>query len=134
MMLVVKYQPASFFAKLIKKENRLDRMATTNRIKKIKLNDGSVYSIFDEGALRLNENKIICTGNTVVDEAIIDGHLSITEIDDIPLADITEDILVTDANGQIHKENIRTVLKNIGCITASVENEVLNLFTVSEII
>lgn len=98
-----------------------------NRIKKIKLSNGSVYSIFDEGALRLNSDKVICTGNTVVDEAILQGHLSITEIDDIPLENITEDILVTDSNGKIYKENIRQVLREIGCITADVDDEILIL-------
>lgn len=98
-----------------------------NRIKKVKLSNGSVYSIFDEGALRLNSDKVICTGNTVVDEAILNGHLSITEIDDIPIAQLTEDILVTDANGTVYKENIRQVLREIGCVTAEVTDEILFL-------
>lgn len=111
-------------------------MADIKRIRKIKLSDGSVYSIFDEGALRLNADKVLCTGNAVVDEVILQGHfsterLSITEIDDVSIKDLTEDILVTDKDGGVHYENIRAVLKEIGCVTAEVENEVLNLFTVS---
>lgn len=100
-------------------------------IKKIKLSNGSVYSIFDEGALRLNDDKIICTGNVVVDEAILNGHLSITEIDDIPVAQSSEIVLVPGANGEIKKQNIRQVLRDIGCITATVENEILTLDAVS---
>ena len=57
-------------------------MADTLRIKKIKLNDGSVYAIFDEGSLRLNDNNVLITGNNIVDNMIIKGSLQITEIDD----------------------------------------------------
>lgn len=100
-------------------------------IKKIKLSNGQVYSIFDEGALRLNADNVICTGNTVVDEAILDGHLSISEIDDIPLAQSSEIVLVPGPNGIIKQQNIRQVLRDLGCITANVENEILNLESVS---
>lgn len=41
-------------------------------IKKIKLSDGSVYSIFDEGALRLDpESNKLLTGNQVVDNVLL---------------------------------------------------------------
>jgi hypothetical protein len=53
-------------------------------IKKIKLSDGSVYSIFDEGALRLNNEGKLITGNQLVDSLILSG-LYITEIDEIPV-------------------------------------------------
>lgn len=53
-------------------------------IKKIKLSDGSVYSIFDEGALRLNDEGKLITGNGMVDSLILDG-LYIVEIDDVPV-------------------------------------------------
>ena len=46
-------------------------------IKKIKLSDGSVYSIFDEGALRLNNEGKLVTGNIVVDEIIVKNDLYI---------------------------------------------------------
>lgn len=97
-------------------------------IKKITLSNGSTYAIFDQGALRLDPttNKII-TGVGVVDEAILDGHLSITEIDDVPLADVQYPVLVQGANGEIKQQDIRQVLKNLGLITANVQNEILNL-------
>ena len=44
-------------------------------IKKVKLSDGSVYSFFDNGALRLNENNVLITGNDVVDQVIIQKKL-----------------------------------------------------------
>lgn len=107
-------------------------MAIAGRIKKIKLSDEKIYSIFDEGALRLDPTtKKILTGNTVVDEAILDGHLSIIEIDDVPLAQVQAKVLVQDAtSGEIKQQDIRQVLKNLGLITATVENNILDLAVV----
>ena len=65
-----------------------------NRIKKIKLSNGSVYSIFDEGSLRLNSNNILITGNSIVDEVILEGNLYITEVDDIPITSNIDNVLV----------------------------------------
>lgn len=73
-------------------------MADTLRIKKIKLNDGSVYAIFDEGSLRLNDNNVLITGNNIVDNMIIKGSLQITEIDDIPVDKSLEYVLTWDAS------------------------------------
>lgn len=61
-------------------------------IKRIKLSDGSVYSIFDEGALRLNSEGKLITGNKVVDALII-GGLYITEVDDMPLGSGIDNVL-----------------------------------------
>ncbi|MBO7691892.1 MAG: hypothetical protein J6T10_04565 [Methanobrevibacter sp.] len=103
-------------------------MAVNGNIKKVKLSDGKIYSIFDEGALRLDPTtKKILTGSTVVDEAILDGHLSIVEIDDVPLANVQMKVLVQGANGEIKQQDIRQVLKNLGLITASVTDGTLNL-------
>ena len=43
-------------------------------IKKIKLSNNQIYSIFDEGALRIDEttHKLI-TGNAIVDQVLLDG-------------------------------------------------------------
>ena len=100
----------------------------SGNIKKIKLSNGNIYSIFDQGALRLDTttNKII-TGVGVVDEAILDGHLSITEIDDVPLAQVQYPVLIQGANGEIKQQDIRQVLKNLGLITARMDEEVLRL-------
>lgn len=100
-------------------------------IKRIKLSNDQIYSIFDEGALRLNEENILCTGNTIVDNIIISEGLSIKEIDDVPLADSNETVLTVNANGKIIKQNIRQVLRDLGLITATVKDETLNLDTVS---
>ena len=93
-------------------------------IKKIKLSDGSVYSIFDEGALRIDpkSNKLL-TGNQVVDNVIIEGNLSILEIDDVPLDAAIDNVLVQDATtGQIKKRSTDKLLEDIGGISYSIDN------------
>ena len=93
-------------------------------IKKIKLSDGSVYSIFDEGALRLDpESNKLLTGNKVVDNVIIEGNLSILEIDDVPLDAAIDNVLVQDATtGQIKKRSTDKLLEDIGCSSYSIDN------------
>ena len=93
-------------------------------IKKIKLSDGSVYSIFDEGALRLDpESNKLLTGNQVVDNVIIEGNLSILEIDDVPLGAAIDNVLVQDATtGQIKKRSTDKLLEDIGGISYSIDN------------
>lgn len=102
-------------------------MAESNRIKKIKLSNGAVYSIFDEGALRLNADKKLVTGNSVVDQVIIQGSLSIAQVDDVDVSELNEDILVQSSDGTIKKQNIRKVLKELGAISADVKEQVLHL-------
>ena len=93
-------------------------------IKKIKLSDGSIYSIFDEGALRLDpESNKLLTGNKVVDNVIIEGNLSILEIDDVPLDAAIDNVLVQDATtGQIKKRSTDKLLEDIGGISYSIDN------------
>ena len=61
-------------------------------IKKIKLSDGSVYSIFDEGALRLNDEGKLITGNGTVDSLILNG-LYIVEINDVPVENSIDNVV-----------------------------------------
>lgn len=93
-------------------------------IKKIKLSDGSVYSIFDEGALRLDpESNKLLTGNQIVDNVIIAGNLSILEIDDVPLDAAIDNVLVQDATtGQVKKRSTDKLLEDIGGISYSIDN------------
>lgn len=105
-------------------------MADNLRIKKIKLSNGSVYSIFDEGSLHLNENNVLITGNSIVDEAILDGHLYITEIDDIPVNQSIDNVLVQDSiTGEIKKRTTNKLLEDIGGISYSMDeaNGILSL-------
>ena len=98
-------------------------MADNLRIKKIKLSNGSVYSIFDEGSLHLNDNNVLITGNSIVDEAILDGHLYITEIDDIPVNQSIDNVLVQDSTtGEIKKRTTDKLLEDIGGISYSMDD------------
>lgn len=97
-------------------------------IKKIKLSDGSVYSIFDEGALRLNENNILITGNKIVDEVIINGHLEIMEIDDIPVERSISNVLVQDTiSGRIARRSTEQLLADIGGVSCQVEGTIFSV-------
>lgn len=105
-------------------------MADIQKIKKIKLSNGSVYSIFDEGSLHLNENNVLVTGNTIVDEAILQGHFYITEIDDIPVTQSIDNVLVQDSTtGEIKKRTTDKLLEDIGGISYSMNdtNGILSL-------
>ena len=98
-------------------------MPDEGRIRKITLVDGSVYSIFDEGAIRLNDQHILVTGNAVVDEAILNGHLYIIEIDDVPVTDDIDNVLTQDSlTGEIKKRTTDKLLEDIGGISYSMDN------------
>lgn len=98
-------------------------------IKKIKLSDGSVYSIFDEGALRLNGEGKLITGNQVVDALILDG-LYITEVDDIPLDEnINNVVTMVQENGYwvLKRRSTDLLLKDINGTSHEVNGSVLSL-------
>lgn len=99
------------------------------RIKKIKLEGGQIYSIFDEGALRLNDQGILITGNDVVDKVILDGHLSIISVDDVPVNNSITNVLVQDTTtGDIKKRSTNQLLEDIGGYTCKVsDNGTLSL-------
>lgn len=103
-------------------------MANTNKIRKIKLSNGQVYSIFDEGALRLNDEGKLVTGNIVVDDILINTSATIASIDELPLAQTDMKVLVRNkTTGVIGYQDVRQVLKSLGVITAQVQDEILNL-------
>lgn len=84
-------------------------------IRKVKLIDGSVYSFFDEGALRLNENNVLITGNSQIDQVILQGNLYITEIDDVPVSQAISNVLVqNETTGEILKRSTDKLLEDIG--------------------
>ena len=95
-------------------------------IKKIKLSNGSIYSIFDEGALRLNSQNKLITGNSIVDELIIDGDLYITEVDDVAVNNSIDNlvtaVLNTDTGAyEFKKRSTNQVLEDIGGISYSMD-------------
>lgn len=82
-------------------------------IKKVKLSDGSVYSVFDNDSFRLNQDGILVTGNGVVDKVILQGHLYITQIDDIDVA--VDNVLTQNAStGEIMRRDADKLLEDIG--------------------
>lgn len=99
----------------------------TKRIKKIKLNDGQVYSIFDNGALRLSDDNKLITGNEVVDQVIFNNNLYITEIDDVAVADYSN-LLVIKADGKVGAVSKDRLLSDIGGVSRfNLDNGVLSL-------
>lgn len=103
------------------------------KIRKIKLSNGAIYSIFDEGAIRLNEDKILVTGNGIVDRAILDGHLTIMEIDDVPVSeDITNVLVQDDVTKEIKKRSTDKLLEDIGGISYNLEDDGVLSFKVGK--
>lgn len=97
-------------------------------LKKVKLSDGSVYSFFDEGAFRLNEDKVLITGNKVVDKVILEGSLHIVSIDDVPVEAAINSVLVQDPEtGLIRKRSVNQLLEDIGGISCEVQSDKLIL-------
>lgn len=97
-------------------------------IKKVKLSDGSVYAFFDNGALRLNENNILVTGDEVVDQVIIQKNLIIIEIDNVPVEQAIDNVLVQDrTTGRIMKRSTDQLLADIGGISCKVENSTFSV-------
>ena len=86
------------------------------KIKKIKLSNGEIYSIFDNDAIHYETrdgNIVMITGNTVVDNVILnDGHF-IIEIDDTNVA-VGNLLTVNTSTGKIEKRDAAKVLEDIG--------------------
>lgn len=94
------------------------------RIRKIKLSSGQCYQIYDAGALRLNENNVLVTGDDVVDEVIVQYNLKIAEIDDVPVTDSISAVLVRDpVTGEIKQRTVNQLLMDIGGISYDLHND-----------
>lgn len=92
----------------------------TNRIKKIKLTDGSIYAIFDEGALRLSDPSsegrvLLLANNPVVDNIILQGSLEIDEVDDVPVSELNPEVVFRDpTTGKLQKLALDDALVKMG--------------------
>jgi len=111
----------------------------TNRIKKIKLTDGSVYAIFDEGALHYGDaylslsdsiapaegetpavgtkggRILLYTGNPVVDDIILKGGLEIDEVDDVPVSELNPEVVFRDpTTGRLEKLSLEQAQVKLG--------------------
>lgn len=103
-------------------ENKVVPIVEEGTIRKIMLSDGSIYAIFDTGAIRQNAQGVLITGNQIVDEAILQGHLYITEIDDINVA--VENVLTQDSStGEIKKRDADKLLEDIGGASYNMDSE-----------
>lgn len=92
----------------------------TNRIKKIQLTDGSIYSIFDEGALHLSDpdsegRVLLLAGNPVVDNIILQGSLEIDLVDDVPLSQLNPEVVFRDpTTGKLQKLSLEQAQVKLG--------------------
>lgn len=98
-------------------------------IRQIKLSDGQIYTIFDPVALHLDSSGRILCGNTIVDQAILAGSLSILTIDDVPVEDQITNVLTQDTlTGEIQKRSTNYLLEDIGGYSCKMEaNNTLSL-------
>lgn len=105
-------------------------MAENRKVVKLKLNDGQIYSIFDTGAIHLDDNGRLVTGNSIVDNVLINQDKFIIEIDDL-LVDQAADYYLVQKTGDpnIKRKQRKEVLKDIGGYSASIDAEsgILNL-------
>lgn len=96
----------------------------TRKVVKLKLNDGQIYSIFDTGAIHVNDQGRLVTGNFIVDNVLINDNKFIIEIDDIPI-DQTADYYLVQINGvqTIKRKKRKDVLKDIGGTSYNIDSE-----------
>lgn len=95
-------------------------------IKKIKLNNGSTYYLYDAGAPRKADldNYLpigggTITGNLQVDQQIIAGTLKVTSIEYQNTA--TDNVLIQAADGTIKKRSADDLLADIGGCSCSMD-------------
>lgn len=94
------------------------------KITKVKLSNGQIYSFFDKDAIRLNEQGILVVGDQVVDDVIINGNLSVIEIDDIPVDKYIDNVLTQDPiTKQIKKRSTDILLEDIGGCSYDMDDE-----------
>lgn len=88
-------------------------------IKKIKLNDGTSYYVYDVGAPRTSDlNNYLpltggtITGNLTVDQQLMAGSLKVTSIE--YQSTTTDNVLIQSADGTIKKRSVDNLLEDIG--------------------
>ena len=97
------------------------------KISKVKLSDGKIYSFFDNNAIHIDEkiNELV-VGNATIDDLIINRHLSIVEIDDMSIEEFldTHSYILTynELSQEIKKRPTENLLKDIGGYSAKVDD------------
>ena len=99
-------------------------MAEDRKVVKLKLNDGQIYSIFDTGAIHLNDQGRLVTGNFIVDNVLIDQDKFIIEINDLPVDQAADYYLVQQSGSfSIQRRQRKDVLKDIGGASYDIDAE-----------
>ena len=98
-------------------------MAENRKVVKLKLNDGQIYSIFDTGAIHINDQGRLVTGNSIVDNVLINQNKFIIEIDDLPVDQAADYYLVQKTGDpNIKRKQRKEVLKDIGGASFSIDS------------
>lgn len=85
------------------------------KITKIELSDGSIYSFFDKGAIHYDKvSKKILVNDVLIDNVIIKNDLFIIKIDDIPIENISHYIVQNELTEELGRVDKDKVLENIG--------------------
>ena len=107
-------------------------MSTEHVIKKIRLSNGILYTIYDNTALRIDpETGKLITGERAIDKLILgDTDLVITNVILAPATESIDNVLLVDEEGKVKKRSTDDLLKDIGGISYVMEddNETLALY------
>ena len=97
-------------------------------IRTIRLSDGQVYAVYDPLALHIDANGNILTDHPAIDAIILNGHLKITEIDDVPVSSSIDNVLVAYNVGtaaapvyEVRKRDTDQLLEDIGGYSCAVD-------------
>ena len=95
----------------------------TRKVIKLKLNDGHIYMVCDTGAIHIDDNGRLVTGNGVVDNVLINQNKFIIEIDDMPVDEYTDYYLVQKAGDtNVKRKRRKEVLKDIGGASFNIDS------------
>ena len=90
-------------------------MAKAQKISKVKLSNGQIYSFFDSGAIHYDEKlDTLLVGVAVIDDLIINNGLTIEQIDDIDAEEFITSNLLVEKGGVIKKHSASNLLEDIG--------------------
>ena len=98
------------------------------KITKLKLSDGNIYSFFDANALHFDKDSgKLLVGDAFIDNVLIQNNLFILEIDDVDVNEYTKILVQNEATGEIARRDKNKMLEDIGGYSASEQNGVLSL-------
>jgi len=90
-------------------------MANEQKISKVKLSNGQIYSFFDSGAIHYDEKfDRLLVGVAIIDDLIITHGLTIEQIDDIDVEEFITSNLLVEKGGVVKKHPTSNLLEDIG--------------------